>query len=265
MIRLFMQTDLPEPVVPAMSRWGSLPMSPTMLMPPISLPTAKESRDLARLNTPEPMTSRAYTVDTSLLGTSMPTTEILSGIAEIRTPDAPRLRAISSAKPVILDSFTPRSNSSSYLVMEGPRVTFTIWASILKLFRVSSRRFAFSRISEVPSSADVAGGESRSSGGNTYCGGALSSFSLICWAISMAEAFASSGFTFWGICSTNSCTIAFVAGLGVMCSSCGTISSGCADTFFVSSICSYSCSGLGVTSSGLQSVRLFSARRFSMS
>ena len=43
---VFIQTDLPEPVVPAISIWGSLAMSPTMLLPPISRPTAKESDDL---------------------------------------------------------------------------------------------------------------------------------------------------------------------------------------------------------------------------
>ena len=40
-IRQFMQTDLPLPVVPAISRWGSLAMSPTMGSPPMSLPMAK--------------------------------------------------------------------------------------------------------------------------------------------------------------------------------------------------------------------------------
>ena len=45
MIRELVHTDLPEPVVPAMSRWGSLAMLPTMQLPPMSLPTAKETLD----------------------------------------------------------------------------------------------------------------------------------------------------------------------------------------------------------------------------
>ena len=79
----------------------------------MSLPTAKEMDDLLRLNSGESMTSRASTVDTVRFGTSMPTTEILSGMAAMRTPDAPSARAMSSARFVILDSFVPRLSSSS--------------------------------------------------------------------------------------------------------------------------------------------------------
>ena len=38
----------------------------------------------------------------------MPTTEIFSGIAAMRTPDAPSAKAISSARFVTFESFTPR-------------------------------------------------------------------------------------------------------------------------------------------------------------
>ena len=58
-ISVFMQTDLPEPVVPAISICGSLAMSPTMQLPLMSLPTAKEIFDLLFLKTGESMTSRA--------------------------------------------------------------------------------------------------------------------------------------------------------------------------------------------------------------
>ena len=44
----FMHTDLPEPVVPAMSICGILEILPTIQVPPISLPTAKEDLDAAR-------------------------------------------------------------------------------------------------------------------------------------------------------------------------------------------------------------------------
>ena len=46
MMMEFMHTDLPEPVVPAISTWGSLAISPTMQLPPMSLPTAKATADL---------------------------------------------------------------------------------------------------------------------------------------------------------------------------------------------------------------------------
>ena len=40
-MRELVQTDLPEPVVPAISRWGSLAMLPTIQLPPMSFPRAK--------------------------------------------------------------------------------------------------------------------------------------------------------------------------------------------------------------------------------
>ena len=44
MIIEFTATDLPEPVVPAMSRWGALARSKTYGMPSMSLPTHMVSR-----------------------------------------------------------------------------------------------------------------------------------------------------------------------------------------------------------------------------
>ena len=153
MIRLFMQTDLPEPVVPAISRCGSLPISPMMRLPPISLPTAKETFDLCFANSGESMTSRAMTTDTIRFGTSMPTTEILSGMAAMRTPDAPSASAMSSARFVTFESLTPRCSSSSYRVTDGPRVTLMMCASMPNDCSVSLSRSAFCRISSVPSCA----------------------------------------------------------------------------------------------------------------
>ena len=46
-IREFMHTDLPEPVVPAMSICGSFAILPTMHSPAMSLPRAKLILDLA--------------------------------------------------------------------------------------------------------------------------------------------------------------------------------------------------------------------------
>ena len=106
-MREFMHTDLPEPVVPAMSIWGSLAILPTMHSPPISLPRAKLSLDLALTNLGDSIMSRRYTVLTILLGTSIPTVEILSGMGAIRTLMTPRARARSPARFVTRDSFTP--------------------------------------------------------------------------------------------------------------------------------------------------------------
>jgi len=112
-IRELVHTDLPEPVVPAISTWGSRSMSPTMFRPPMSRPRAKATLDLCSVNSRDSITSRISTGVTCLLGTSMPTTEILSGMGAIRTPEAPRARAMSSARLVILDSLTPWSSTNS--------------------------------------------------------------------------------------------------------------------------------------------------------
>ena len=58
----------------------------------------------------------------------------------MRTPEAPRARAMSSARLVSLFSRTPWSSSSSYRVTEGPRVTLTMLASMPKEWMVSSSR-----------------------------------------------------------------------------------------------------------------------------
>ena len=166
MIRLFMQTDLPEPVVPAISKCGSLLISQIIRLPPISLPTAKATFDLFLLNSGESMTSRAKTVETTRFGTSMPTTETFSGMAAMRTPEAPSASAISSARFVTLDNLTPRSSSSSYRVTDGPRVTLMICASMPKDCSVSLRRSAFCRISSVPSCVCPLPAFRSSTGGN---------------------------------------------------------------------------------------------------
>ena len=133
-------TDLPEPVVPAISTWGSLAMSPTMQLPPMSLPTAKATRDLCSAKARESMTSRMRTAVTTRLGTSMPTTELLLGMGAMRTPPLPRARAMSSARFVSLDSFTPWSRVNSYRVTLGPWTTSPGLASTPKLVMVWARR-----------------------------------------------------------------------------------------------------------------------------
>ena len=112
-MRELVHTDLPEPVVPAMSMWGSLAMLPTTQLPPISLPTAKDTLELLSMKALEPITSRMATGVTWRLGTSIPTVEILSGMGATRTADTPRARAMSSDSLVSLFSLTPCSSSSS--------------------------------------------------------------------------------------------------------------------------------------------------------
>ena len=153
-MREVVHTDLPEPVVPAMSRWGSLAMLPTMLRLLMSRPTAKDTLEGLSRNSRESITSRMGTGETSLLGTSMPTMEILSGMGAMRTPVAPRARAMSSARLVSLFSRTPWSSSTSYRVTEGPRVTLTMAASMPKERMVSDRRAWLARSSPATSLPD---------------------------------------------------------------------------------------------------------------
>ena len=140
MIRELVHTDLPDPVVPAMSIWGILAILPTTQFPAMSLPTAKDTLETLSAKAREPITSRMQTGVTCRLGTSMPTVEILSGMGATRTADAPRARAMSLDRLVILFSFTPWSSSSSYRVMAGPRVTLTMRALTPKEVRASWRR-----------------------------------------------------------------------------------------------------------------------------
>ena len=146
-----MHTDLPDPVVPAMSIWGSLAILPTMGFPLMSLPTAKDTLEALSVKALEDRMSRTHTMLLWRLGTSMPTVEILSGMGATRTAEAPRARAMSPDRLVILFSLTPWSSSSSYRVMEGPRMTLTMRALTPKEARASWRRCWLARSS--PSAA----------------------------------------------------------------------------------------------------------------
>ena len=107
MMRELVHTDLPEPVVPAISTWGSFSILPMIFRPPMSRPKAKAVLEGCSIKSRDSITSRISTGVTVLLGTSIPTTEILLGTAAIRTPLAPSAKAMSSCKLVILESFTP--------------------------------------------------------------------------------------------------------------------------------------------------------------
>ena len=102
-----MQTDLPEPVDPAMSRWGILEMSASVTLPAMSRPSAAVSLLLAPWNSFESMISRMDTALITLLGTSMPTAALLGMGASMRTPAEARLSAMSSASPVMRLILTP--------------------------------------------------------------------------------------------------------------------------------------------------------------
>ena len=82
-------------------------ISVKMAVPEISLPKAAVSLLLAVINSTVSIISRAPTIEVTLFGTSIPIAALFGIGASIRTPDAARLRAISSAREVILLIFTP--------------------------------------------------------------------------------------------------------------------------------------------------------------
>ena len=107
------QTDLPEPVVPAISRCGILAISVMTISPEISRPSTAVSLLLALRNLSESISSRMETMLTTLFGTSIPTAALPGIGASMRTPLAARLRAISSERLVILLILTPGAGCSS--------------------------------------------------------------------------------------------------------------------------------------------------------
>ena len=96
-----------------MSMCGSLAILPTTHSPEMSLPMANVRLEAAFLKAADSIISLRYTMLTILLGTSMPTVDILSGMGAMRTFITPRLSARSLERLVSFVSFTPASSSKS--------------------------------------------------------------------------------------------------------------------------------------------------------
>ena len=79
----------------------------------------------------------------------MPTAAFPGIGASIRTPDAARFMAISSARFVILLIFTPAAGCNSYRVTAGPRLISKILVWTPKLFNVSTNNWPFTCNSSV--------------------------------------------------------------------------------------------------------------------
>ena len=109
MINVLIQTDLPEPVAPAISTCGIFAISVTTTLPPISFPTANDILEVLSLNSLDARRFPSMTVEFSLFGTSIPTAAFPGIGASIRISAAARFSLISSASPTILLTFTPIS------------------------------------------------------------------------------------------------------------------------------------------------------------
>ena len=108
-----MQTDLPMPVAPAISRWGILAMSKIIGAPPTSLPRQTVRRLLASLKLLSSISSRSATVETTLFGTSMPTAALPGMGASMRMPEVASDSEMSSTRLAIERTRVPASGISS--------------------------------------------------------------------------------------------------------------------------------------------------------
>ena len=120
-----MQTDFPEPVVPAIKRCGIFDKSKVAISPDVVLPTARANFDSAEANFSELIMDLKYTISGLRLGISIPT-EDFPGIGAITlTRLASITLAKSSDKATNLLTLTPSAGSTSNKVMTGPGLTFT--------------------------------------------------------------------------------------------------------------------------------------------
>ena len=109
----FTHTDLPLPVEPAISRCGIRVRSVVTTLPAMSIPRAIVRGLFDERNCWLSKIVLILTELPFLFGTSIPTAALFGIGASIRTPLAARLRAISSARFVILLIFTPARGCSS--------------------------------------------------------------------------------------------------------------------------------------------------------
>ncbi len=119
-IRAFTMTLLPEPVAPAIRRWGILARSAARAWPATSRPRAKVSLEPEAPKSTSSMIRRSETMLKSLLGISRPTTVLPGMGASIRIVRAARAIARSSERLSIRETLIDGSGSTSYWVTTGP-------------------------------------------------------------------------------------------------------------------------------------------------
>src|SRR5215211_4608572 len=121
---VLMATDLPEPVVPAISICGVRARSMMMDSPPMFLP--RQSGSLATDSSFTASSSRKYTFSRFGLGNSMPIA-LRPETTATRAESALIERAMSSASPITRDDLMPGAGSSSYSVTTGPGRALMTW------------------------------------------------------------------------------------------------------------------------------------------
>ena len=124
MMNALMATLLPEPVEPAMSRWGMVFSSAVTMRPLMSLPIANVIFDFDPRNSWASTTSRSQMVSRSWFGTWMPTVDF-PDMRSIRMLSARNARQRSSHKLVMRLYLMPASGLNSNVVTTGPGLICT--------------------------------------------------------------------------------------------------------------------------------------------
>ena len=132
-------TLLPEPVVPAMSRWGIFVKSATTGVPTKLTPKAIGRRKDDSRKESLSSTSLRKTCSLFRLGISMPITDLPGIGARMRILGAISAKARSSDRLTILLILTPGAGSNSYMVITGPGITSTTRPSTPKSDNFFSR------------------------------------------------------------------------------------------------------------------------------
>ena len=125
-IILLIQTDLPEPVVPATKRCGIDVKSTVIGVPENSFPRAIGQTIIFFTKTIRRYyLLKRYTSSLRVFGISIPTV-FLPGMTDTLVETELVCRAISSKDSMIFETFTPGAGSNSYKVTTGPLLIFFI-------------------------------------------------------------------------------------------------------------------------------------------
>ena len=135
---MLIHTDFPEPVVPAINKWGIAKRSPTTGTPEIFFPKAIGNFISLLLNLSSAIISFRNTFSLIELGISIPIVffpGIVATLVEIELV----FLAISSAKVTIFETFIPDGGSNSFNVTTGPQLILLILPSTPKSSKIFSK------------------------------------------------------------------------------------------------------------------------------
>ena len=136
---MLIQTDFPEPVVPAINKWGIEAKSPTNGIPEIFLPKAIGNLISLFKKSLLDRISLRKTFSRVELGSSMPIV-LLPGIVAILADSELVFLAMSSERLIILETLTPAAGSNSFKVTTGPWLTFFMLPLTPKSKRIFSKK-----------------------------------------------------------------------------------------------------------------------------